>query len=292
MKTIIEKADVLIEAMSYIRDFRGEIVVIKFGGSAMEDKSCFVGILADVAFMECVGLKPVIVHGGGSAISRRMKEAGLAPVFVKGLRVTDEASITLVEETLNREVNPSIVDEIMGNGAHAVGIEGGRVLKAVKHMPLDSETREPQDIGFVGRVINVETYPIRSCLNSCSVPVITPVGRGEDGQLYNINADDAASAVACALHARKLVFLSDVPGLLKDPRDPGSVISHLRRGDVDDLIAKKVIDGGMLPKIRGAMEALENGVRKIHIINGRLPHSLLLEIFTTTGIGTEIVRDD
>lgn len=290
MKTITEKADILIEAMPYIQEFRGATVVIKFGGSAMENQGSFTGILSDTAFMECVGLKPIIVHGGGTAISRRMKLSGIQPKFIKGLRVTDKESIRLAEEALNDEVNPAIVKTLIGFGAAASGIEGPSVLRAEKYELQEKGVR--QDLGFVGMAAGVDTGPITACLDSGKIPVITPLGRDRDGQIYNINADDAAAAVAQALRARKLVFLSDVPGLLKDPADPESVISHLRRGDVDALIKAGIIDGGMMPKVSGAMKALEAGVRKIHIIDGRLAHSLLLEIFTKTGIGTEIVYDD
>lgn len=292
MKTLVEKADVLIEAMPYIRNFRGGVVVIKLGGSAMADKSCFAGIMSDTAFMECVGLKPVIVHGGGDAISRRMKERGITPAFVNGLRVTDAETVRLAREVLNEEVNPSIVRTIEEFGARAARVEGTEALVAEKLDAVDNAAGEPQDLGFVGRVAKVETGPIRECLDASRVPVITPLGRGADGEIYNINADDAAAAIAQALRARKLVFLSDVPGLLKDPANPDSVISHLRRGDVDALIAGNAIDGGMLPKVRSAISALDCGVGKIHIIDGRLRHSLLLEIFTKTGIGTEIVQDE
>lgn len=292
MKTIKEKVDILIEAMPYIRNFRGGIVVIKFGGSAMEDKRCFTGVLSDIAFMECVGLKPVIVHGGGAAISRRMKKEGRPPSFVKGRRITDKASVKLVEEVLGGEVNPSIVQALHGFGANAIGISGVDILRAEKFMPLDDDSKGPMDIGFVGLVSNVDTMPIRRVLDSSVIPVITPLGRGQDGHIYNINADDAATAIAGALRARKLVFLSDVPGLLKDPRNPDSVISHLKRNDVDLLIKNKSIAGGMLPKVGAAMAAMDAGVGKVHIIDGRLPHSLLLEIFTHIGIGTEIVHDD
>lgn len=292
MKTIIEKANVLIEAMPYIRSFRGETVVIKFGGSAMEDRSCFDGILADTAFMECVGLKPVIVHGGGEAISRRMKREGIRPAFMKGLRVTDKESILLVQEVLNQEVNPEIVGTLTTLGARATRINGASILCAEKLTLVDNATNQPLDLGFVGRVSKVDVDPIKACLDAGMLPVITPLGRGARGQLYNINADHAAAAIARALHARKLVFLSDVPGLLKDANNPDSVISHLSRSDAETLIQSKVIDGGMMPKIRGALNALDGGVRKIHIVDGRLPHSLLLEIFTEKGIGTEIVHDD
>jgi len=292
MKTIVEKADVLVEAMPYIQAFRGKMVVIKFGGSAMENKACHDSILADAAFMECVGLKPVIVHGGGKAISQRMSEEGIRPAFVQGLRVTDKDSIRLVEEVLNDKVNPEIVKTLIAHGARAKGINGTGILQAEKFMPVDESTNQPVDAGFVGQITSVDTSHIISIMNADMIPVITPLGRDTKGQIYNINADNAASAVAGALHAHKLVFLSDVPGLLNDPADSNSVISTLKQVDAEMLIKRGVIGGGMLPKVQAALSALTAGVRKIHIIDGRLLHSLLLEIFTDKGIGTEIVYND
>lgn len=290
MKTIIEKADILIEAMPYIRAFRGEAIVIKFGGSAMEDKTCHDGILGDAAFLECAGLKPVIVHGGGRAISRRMTEAGIKANFINGLRVTDATVIRLVEEVMNHQVNVELVETLIACGAQATGIQGPSILRAEKFMPPDRQTRQALDLGFVGQVTGVDIAPIQACLRAGLIPVITPLGRDSAGTIYNINADDAAAAIARALPARKLVFLSDVPGLLKDREDPHSVISTLSRNDIDKLIHYGTIDGGMLPKIQGALDALTAGVGKVHIIDGRTPHSLLLEIFTDKGIGTEIVQ--
>lgn len=288
MKTIVEKAGVLIEAMPYIRAFRGAIIVIKFGGSAMEDKACHDGILTDTAFLDCAGLKPVLVHGGGKAISRRMAQAGLQPKFIGGLRVTDANAMRLVEEALNHEINVELVETLIALGAKATGIQGPSILKAEKQLPLDEQGR-PVDIGFVGRVAAVDTAPIRACLDAGLLPVITPLGRDEKGAIYNINADDAAGAIARALNTRKLVFLSDVPGLLRDAKDPDSIMSTVSRGEVEELIRRGVIAGGMLPKIQGALDAIAAGVDKVHIIDGRAPHSLLLEIFTDKGIGTEII---
>lgn len=291
MNKLIQKADVLIEALPYIQNFRGEITVVKFGGSAMEDKEHHDGILADVAFMECVGMLPVIVHGGGKAISRRMSEANLRANFVKGLRVTDEATIRIVERVLKTEVNPEIVRTLRQNGARAERLDGEKVFAVTKRTEKDSATGELLDWGFVGNVQAVDTAPILALLKEQTIPVITPLGRGPEG-IYNVNADDAATAAAKALKARKLAFLSDVPGLLADRNNPNSLLSSLKVRQTEDLIEKGVIDGGMLPKIRSAVEAIRAGVRKVHIIDGRLPHSLLLEIFTTKGIGTEIIDDE
>ena len=290
MQKVIEKASVLIEALPYIQRFRNEIVVIKFGGSAMENADRHDDILADITFMECVGMLPVIVHGGGKAISRALQEKGIRSKFVKGLRVTDESTIGVVREVLGGSVNQEIVKTIASKGGKAKGIQGETVFKVTKETGVDEETGETLDWGFVGTPVSVDIGPVNECLKRRSIPVITPLGTGPDGKLYNINADDAAGAVAKALKARKLVFLSDVPGLLERENDPASVVSTLRESDVEQLVKRGVITGGMLPKIRGAIEALKAGVRQIHIVDGRLPHSLLLEVFTDKGVGTEIVE--
>lgn len=290
MQRAIAKADVLIEALPYIQDFRDAIIVVKFGGSAMEERRNVENILADVAFMECVGMKPVLVHGGGKAISKAMTEAGLQPQFIRGLRVTDEAAIKVVETTIRDTVNASLLEILNAKGAKAKRIDGNTIFEVEKRTVTDPATGEILDWGYVGEIKHVHAAPILECLRNEIIPVITPLGNGPDGKLYNLNADDAAAAVARELRARKLAFLSDVPGLLKDRTDASSLLSTLHIKEVEALIASKVIDGGMLPKIRSCMEALAAGVRKIHIIDGRLPHSLLLEIFTEQGVGTEIIE--
>jgi acetylglutamate kinase len=291
MEKMIEKAAVLVEALPYIQKFRGDTVVVKFGGSIMESEIGYRNILKDVAFMECVGLRPVLVHGGGKSVSKKMREANIQPNFLHGLRVTDEESISVVESVLNGEVNPHLVDILAGYGGKARGIHGEDIIKVCKHTGTDPETKQELDWGYVGKVTRVDVEPITAFLNADIIPVITPLGRGEiDGHLYNINADEVANAVAQALQARKLVFLSDVPGLLENPQDPESLITSLRTGDVEELIERGVISGGMLPKIRGAVEALKAGVNKVHLIDSALPHSLLLELFTDKGVGTEIVH--
>lgn len=290
MQKVIEKADVLIEALPYIQRFRGEAVVVKFGGSAMEDKATVDGVLKDVAFMECVGLRPVIVHGGGKAISKRLKELGLKAQFVNGLRVTDEDTIRVVEQVLNNEVNPDIVQTLEEYGCKARGIHGEHILSATKHTVNDPKTGQLLDWGFVGEVAAVDVEPINAYLQARIVPVITPLGKGPDGQLYNINADEAAAAIAEKMAARKLVFLSDVPGVLLNPEDPESIVSTLDLREIEELIKRGVIAGGMLPKISGAIKALKAGVRKTHVIDSSMPHSLLLELFTDKGVGTEIVQ--
>jgi acetylglutamate kinase len=290
MQNVIEKASVLIEALPYIQRFRGETVVVKFGGSIMEDEEGVNNILKDIAFMECVGLRPVIVHGGGKSISQRMKEKGLKPSFVKGLRVTDEKAIEVVEYVLNHEVNPQLVDMLQSYGCKARGMHGDDILRVTKHEEKDKKTGKELNWGYVGDVTDVDIAPVEAFLQADITPVITPLGRGADRKIYNVNADDAAAAIAQAVKARKLVFLSDVPGLLANPADLDSRISTVKVAEVNALIKRGVIDGGMLPKITGAVNALKSGVRKTHIIDAGMPHSLLLELFTDKGVGTEIVQ--
>ena len=290
MQTAIKKADVLIEALPYIQKYRGDTVVVKFGGSAMEDKACVESVLRDIAFMECVGLRPIVVHGGGKAISQRMKEAGLQPQFVKGLRVTDKASIEIVEQVLNNEVNPEIARTLEQFGCKSRGIHGEHILTVKKHTAKDDKTGEMLDWGYVGTITAVDVEPVKAYLQAGITPVITPLGLGPERKLYNINADEAAAAIAEKLEARKLVFLSDVPGILSKREDPLSIISTLKLGEVEDLIKRGVIAGGMLPKVGGALKALKAGVKKTHIIDASQPHSLLLELFTDKGVGTEIIQ--
>ena len=292
MRREIEKADVLIEALPYIQRFRDAFIVVKFGGSAMESREHSESILQDVAFMECAGMLPIIVHGGGKAISRAMKERGIESRFVNGLRVTCEHSIQVVQDVMNNSINPGIVASLRKHGARAEGVRGEDVFTAVRLKERNGATGEELDLGFVGEPVAVDTGPIRELLGRGTIPVITPLGRGPDGMVYNVNADTAALAVAKALKARKLAYLSDVPGLMRDVNDPESLIGTLREGDVETLIARGVITGGMLPKVKSAIEALQAGVKKVHMIDGRMPHSLLLEIFTDKGVGTEIVGDE
>ncbi len=290
MDKFIEKAAALTEALPFIQQFRGETVVVKLGGSIMEHEDGYSRIMQDIAFMECVGLLPVVVHGGGKAISRSMKAANIAPNFVHGLRVTDDATTRVVEQVLNHEVNPRLVEIIQRFHGKARGIHGEDILRVDKLTGEDPKTNTPFDWGYVGKINQVDIEPILAYLRSDIVPVITPLGRGADGHLYNINADDAATAIACALNARKLVFLTDVPGLLLDPEDKASLISSLHLGEVNELIKRGVITGGMLPKIKGMMGAVQSGIKKVHIIDASMPHSLLLELFTNEGVGTEITE--
>jgi acetylglutamate kinase len=283
------RAAALSEALPFIQKFRGQTFVIKYGGSAMESEEAVERLLRDVVFLEAVGINPVLVHGGGKAISAKMREAGITARFVNGLRVTDEASIRIVEDVLDREVNPLLVKAVGGFGAHAQGFTGRDVLTAQKLPPVENDKGAKEDLGFVGRVTGVDTAALEKSLREERLPVVSPVAKGADGMTYNINADEAAAAIAGALRAAKLIFLSDVPGIMRDREDPGSLVATVRADQVNALIRQKVLEGGMIPKVQGAVAALRNGVGKTHMIDGRLPHALLLEIFTNEGVGTEII---
>lgn len=292
MQEAIKKADVLIEALPYIQRFRDDIIVIKFGGAAMEDQAHVEGVLSDITFMECVGMLPVIVHGGGKAISRGMEKEGIPAKFIEGLRVTCERTIEVVRRVMHSDINPGIVSKLRKMGARAEGVHGEVIFKVKKVTGTNAETGEKIDWGFVGEPDDVSIAPLQELIDRRVIPVITPLGIGEDGKIHNINADVAAAAVAKWLRARKLAFLSDVPGLMRDPANPDSLITTLKASAVRDLIDQGIIKGGMLPKINSGIEALKAGVKKIHMIDGRMPHSLLLEIFTDRGVGTEIIRDE
>ena len=283
------RAATLIEALPFMQQFRGQTFVIKYGGSAMEDEDAVERLLRDIVFLEAVGINPVVVHGGGKAISARMRQEGLTARFVNGLRVTDESSIRIVQEVLDGAVNPRLVQTIGEFGGKARGFSGRSVLTAEKLAPVDDGKGGKEDIGFVGRVTAVATAELEDVLREERVPVVSPVARGKDGHTLNVNADEAAAAIAGALRAAKLIFLSDVPGIMRNREDPDSLIPTVRADQVDTLIRQKVIEGGMIPKLEGAVAALRQGVGKTHMIDGRLPHALLLEIFTNEGVGTEIV---
>jgi len=293
VKKIIEKAAVLIEALPYIQSFQRKVVVIKLGGSAMISPECIEGVLRDVVFMEAVKMKPVLVHGGGNAISRRMKEAGIQPRFIDGLRVTDSEVIGIVMEIL-AGINGTLSARINDMGGRSVGLcrREELVIKANKHLPLlsaKSGKSKPTDIGFVGEVDRIDVDAIRNITRRDRVPVIAPLGEDKKGDVYNINGDMAAGAIAAELNAEKLVFLTDVEGIMTKS-DHRQVLSSLKREDIIRLMEEGTIAGGMIPKVTAGLHALENGVKKIHIIDGRIKHSLLLEIFTDKGIGTEIVN--
>jgi acetylglutamate kinase len=286
----IEKAATLIEALPYIQNFRDKIVVVKYGGSTMVGDQEEDTVLKDIVFMASVGICPVIVHGGGPAINRRLEERGVETQRINGLRVTDKATMGVVEDVLFGEVNAGIVRDIEALGGKAVGISGKDtgVLNVRKHWANTADG--PVDIGFVGDVERVSTSPITDLIEGGMIPVVAPIGRGEDGQSYNVNADTAAGEIAAALRAEKLVFLTDVTGIMRDPEESSTLISTLHVLDVDHLVEEAVISGGMIPKVEACVKAVKSGVRKTHVVDGRIPHSMLLEIFTREGIGTEIVQ--
>lgn len=292
MQELIGKAAVLIEALPYIQKFRSSIMVIKFGGSAMEDPDLVKSTMRDVVLLEAIGIRPIVVHGGGKAISAELRKRNIPVRFVNGLRYTCEKTIKIVDDVLHNQVNAALVRLGNENGGKMIGLSGKSVLHALRTKSADPETGEQQDIGFVGEISAVNTAPIMEALETGLTPVITPLGVGIDGQVYNINADIAACRIAEAIHARKLVFLSDVAGVLADCENPDSVIPTIRTDEIDGLVRRKVLSGGMLPKIKSCVEALDSGINKVHLIDGRINHALLLEIFTNHGIGTQIVRPD
>ncbi len=283
------RAEALIEALPYIQRFRGQTFVIKYGGSAMDDDDVVDRLLRDVVFLEAVGINPVLVHGGGKAITGRMREAGIPARFVNGLRVTDAASIRIVEEVLDGLLNPRLVHTIAEFGGRARGFSGRTILQANKLPPQQEGKAAPVDIGFVGEITGVDLAEVVATIHQETVPVISPLAGGTDGAVYNVNADIAAGAIAGGLKATKLVYLSDVPGIMRDPSQGDSLIPSVNREMIAKLVKEEILAGGMLPKVESAVGALDAGVGKVHFIDGRIPHSLLLEIFTTSGIGTEIV---
>ncbi len=282
MQELVEKATILIEALPYIKKFRGKEVLIKYGGAALTYEDIRENVLQDLVFMNYVGIKPILIHGGGSFITENLKKRGVQSHFVNGLRVTDKSTIDVVVETL-AGLNKSIVDDLNRLGARAIGLSGhaAEILNVVKH------TAEG-DVGYVGEVTSVNKMPIKELTEFNIIPVIYPVGFDENGETYNVNADEAAAKIAVAMGVQKLIVLTNVKGIMRDPAEESSLISSLHVTEVQDLIDKKVISGGMIPKVRCCMTALQGGVKKAHIIDGRIKHSLLLEIFTDQGIGTEI----
>jgi acetylglutamate kinase len=277
------KARILMEAMPYIRRFAGATVVIKYGGSAMVDPALQDSFAADVTLLSLVGLRPVIVHGGGPQISKALDRAGIEATWVDGLRVTDASTIGVVQEVLAGQVNPSIVRNLVGHGAKAVGMTG------IDGGLLTAEPREER-LGFVGRVTAVDTNLVGGLLDQGVVPVIAPIARGVDGAIYNLNADTAAAAIARNLGAQKLIYLTDVEGLYRDHTDDSTLLSRLVVDEARALVDE--LDGGMRPKVESSVAALDGGVRQVHILDGRIQHSVLLEIFTPEGIGTMIVTPD
>lgn len=292
MQEAIAKADTLIEAMGWIRQFRDKTTVIKLGGSVMEDETALRHVLLDIVFMETVGMRPVVVHGGGAAISRAMEAAGLQARFVQGRRYTDDATLAIVEQVLAIETNEAIAQRIeqLGGRAMNLNFRTTNVLFG-EQITLPGGNGEPIDLGFVGNVTRVDRTVIDNLCYAGQVPVIPSMSMDESGQKYNVNADTAATAVAQALGAEKLVYLSDVNGVRRDKKDSDSLIHSLSASEARELIRNGTVESGMIPKVEACLETLERGVQKVHIIDGRLRHSLLLEIYTTRGVGTQIVQD-
>lgn len=289
----IRKADVLIEALGYIRKFHGRFTVIKLGGSVMENPESLRALLVDVVFMQTVGLRPVVVHGGGKAISAAMERAGLEPHFVKGRRYTDDRTLEIVARVLAEEITADIVRHITKYGGRAAGLHHKTTpVLFGKRLMLSEPGQPPLDLGRVGEVDEVDTPPLENLCLAGVVPVLPSLALDDDEKLLNVNADTAAAAVARALRAEKLVFLTDTPGIMRDLADPGSLLRQLSADECRELIREGVIAKGMIPKVEACLECLEAGVRRIHIIDGRLKHSLLLEIFTNEGAGTMIRSRD
>lgn len=286
LKEILEKAEVLIEALPYIQRFNRKIIVVKYGGSAMVDEELKKSVIQDVTLLKLVGFKPIIVHGGGKEISKWVGRVGMEPEFVNGLRKTDAATMEIAEMVLGK-VNKSLVQMVEELGVNAVGISGkdGGMLK------VDKKLSNGQDIGFVGEIKEVNPKILYDLLEKDFLPIVCPIGLDDEFNTYNINADDAACAIARAVSAEKLAFLTDIEGVYKDPADKSTLISELRVSDAKKLIGDGYIGGGMLPKLNNCIDAIENGVSRVHILDGRIAHCLLLEIFTNKGIGTAILGD-
>lgn len=294
LEEAIQKADVLIEALGWIRRFRDKVTVIKLGGSLMDNESALNHLLIDVVFMETVGMRPIIVHGGGAAISRSMESAGLAPRWVQGRRYTDDATLKIVEEVLAYQINEDIAAKIEKYGGRAMNLNfrSTNVLFG-EHLQLPGEGGEPLDLGHVGTVTRVDRTTIENLCYAGQVPVIPSMAINErTGQKLNVNADTAATAVAQAVGAEKLIYLSDVNGVRRDKNDPDTLIHSLTDNEARALIADGTIESGMIPKVEACLETIDRGVRKVHIIDGRIRHSLLLEIYTNRGVGTELVRSE
>lgn len=287
MQEIMDKASVLIEALPYIQRFNRKIIVVKYGGSAMVDEELKKSVIQDVTLLKLVGFKPIIVHGGGKEISKWVGKVGMEPEFINGLRKTDAATMEIAEMVLSK-VNKSLVQMVEALGVNAIGISGkdGGLLK------VEKKYSNGQDIGFVGEITEVNPKILHDLLEKDFLPIVCPIGLDDDYQTYNINADDAACAIAKAVHAEKLAFLSDIEGVYRDKDDPSSLISELHVHEAQKLIADGFVGGGMIPKLGNCIDAIEKGVNRVHILDGRIPHSLLLEIFTNKGIGTAILRED
>ena len=286
MDKYLEKAEVLIEALPYIQRFNRRIIVVKYGGSAMVDETLKKQVIQDVTLLKLVGFKPIIVHGGGKEISRWVGKVGMEPHFINGLRVTDEDTMEITEMVLNK-VNKSLVQMVQELGVKAVGISG----KDGGLLTVEKKYSDGQDIGFVGEITDVNPKVLYDLLEKDFLPIVCPIGLDKEFNTYNINADDAACAIAKAVNAEKLAFLTDIEGVYKDPEDKSTLISELTIDDAHALIDEGFIGGGMLPKLNNCIDAIDNGVSRVHIMDGRIPHCLLLEIFTNRGIGTAILSE-
>lgn len=287
---VSSRTEVLIEALPYIQKFRGSTFVIKYGGSAMEDEQVVERLLRDIVFLEAVGINPVLVHGGGKAITKKLAEGGVKSRFVNGLRVTDATAIGIVRDILDHVVNPHLVKTVREFGGRARGFSGTSVFRARRLDPQPDEKGILTDVGYVGEVVDADTSAIKQDILEEMVSIISPLAVEQGtGQILNVNADTAASALAVRLSATKLIYLSDVPGLMRDPEQPDTLIPSVNRQEIERLERDGVIKGGMLPKVRSALNAIDAGVGKVHFINGRIPHGLLLEVFTNDGIGTEVL---
>ncbi|MCI6091478.1 acetylglutamate kinase [bacterium] len=287
MQKYLDKAEVLIEALPYIQRFNRKIIVVKYGGSAMIDEELQQNVIKDVTLLKLTGFKPIIVHGGGKEISRWVGKVGMEPKFINGLRVTDEDTMEVAEMVLNK-VNKNLVRMVEELGVRAIGISGkdGALLK------VEKKYSNGEDIGFVGDIKSVNADILFDLLEKDFLPIVCPIGLDDDYNTYNINADDAAYAIAKAVHAEKLAFLSDIDGVYRDFEDKTSLVSHLTVDEARELIESGGITGGMIPKLQNCIGAIENGVSRVHILDGRIPHCLLLEIFTKKGIGTAILKDN
>ncbi|MBP7055648.1 MAG: acetylglutamate kinase [Candidatus Omnitrophica bacterium] len=284
MKEAIRKSKVLIEALPYIKKFYEKVVVIKYGGSAVDESGIEKSILEDIMFMNYAGMRPIVVHGGGPFISKMMKKAGIEPKFINGRRYTDTHTVNIIDKAL-RIINRKIVSGLKDMGARAFGMSGRENdMIRVKKMKLG------YDLGYVGEVTSVDTTVIRRLIKDSIIPIVYPLGIGRDGNIYNVNADDVACEIAKALNAEKFVLLTNVPGIMKDKNDPSTLYNTLKVAEVERLIKSKVINAGMIPKSEACIRVVKGGVKKAHILDASIPHALLLEIFTDKGVGTEIVR--
>ena len=282
------RAAALLEALPYFQQFRGHTMVVKYGGAAMENPDLVESVLRDVVFLEAVGINPVVVHGGGKAITAAMKAENLTARFIDGQRVTDAGSIRIIDQVLSEIIGPALVEDIRKFGGRAEVLSGKEILVAEKATPKIDAKGEKIDLGFVGEITSVNIQRLQQLIAAEITPVVSPLGRGADGQVYNINADIAAAKIAQALKAHKIIYLSDVNGVRRDPKDEASLISTLNPEQIQQLKHDGVIAAGMIPKVDSALEALAGGVDKVHFLDGRSDHSLLLELFTDAGIGTEI----